>query len=371
MLFVLARFHSAPLAGVAVMLSTFPGLIVSPLAGALLDRAPRGPLMMLDYLIGAGSLALLATLALLDSLSRPALLAIVSLGSITAPLSSTGMRSLFPDIVPRHLWDRANAVDSGGYIVATIIGPGVAGLTVAVLGSTPALFVPAGALAAGAALLFRIPLPPPRRSGSGTLVQDARRALSYVGRHRALRTLALCVSVFNLGSGMLSVGLPVLVLRRLHGGPATVGLMFAVMGVTGIFAGLAAGRVGSEGRERGFLVLGCLATVPGMALLAGARVEVLVALAMALMGAANGPLDVGLFSWRQRVTDPAWFGRAFAVSMSLNFLGYPLGAALAGPVVDRSLAAGFAVGAGLTMAAGVIALVMGREPGLARDPAPG
>ena len=55
---------------------------------------------------------------------------------------------------------------------------------------------------------------------------------------------------------------------------------------------------------------------------------------MAISGLANGPLDIALFTLRQRRTDPAWMGRAFTVSMNLNFSGFPIGAAVAGVLVD-------------------------------------
>jgi hypothetical protein len=48
---------------------------------------------------------------------------------------------------------------------------------------------------------------------------------------------------------------------------------------------------------------------------------------MAIAGLANGPLDIALFTLRQRRTDPAWMGRAFTISMNLNFSGFPIGAA--------------------------------------------
>ena len=63
----------------------------------------------------------------------------------------------------------------------------------------------------------------------------------------------------------------------------------------------------------------------------------LVAVAIFVVGLANGPFDIGLFTLRQRRTDPAWFGRAFAVSMSLNSLGNPIGSALAGPLIALSV----------------------------------
>ena len=358
-LFVLSRFHSPALAGVTVMMASLPGLLVSPMAGALLDRVARIPLMALDYSVGGSALLVLTLLALSHHLPRWALLATVGAAALSTPLSATGMRALFPTLVPRHLWDRANAIDSGGYVVAAIMGPGLAGLAVATLGSTVGLIVPAGLLVGAAVLLVGVRLPASVQAEPVHLVVDAGRALVYVWRHPTLRMLAVTVSVLNLGWGVESVGLPVLVLRRLHGGAPTVGLLFAVMGLAGIFAALVVGRLGSEGRERSFLSIGCIVTVPMMAGLALLHSEWLVAGCMFLGGLASGPVDVGIFSLRQRVTDPQWFGRAFAVSMSLNMLGLPIGAALAGPILAHSVTAAFLAAAAVLLLASVLPHLMG------------
>jgi len=71
--------------------------------------------------------------------------------------------------------------------------------------------------------------------------------------------------------------------------------------------------------------------------------------AMALFGLAAGPIDLGLFALRQRRTDPRWFGRVFAVSMSLNFAGMPVGSALAGPIVERSIVVALIVAAAISL----------------------
>ena len=60
---------------------------------------------------------------------------------------------------------------------------------------------------------------------------------------------------------------------------------------------------------------------------------------------------------RQRVTDPKWFGRAFAVSMNLNSAGTPLAAAVVGAIAARSVVAAFFFGAGLTLFAGIWPIV--------------
>jgi predicted MFS family arabinose efflux permease len=109
-----------------------------------------------------------------------------------------------------------------------------------------------------------------------------------------------------------------------------VGLAFAVMGVAGAVAAFAFGRVDSNGRERPMLAIPMLVMAGGLATLLAGPNAFLIVLAMAVFGFANGPLDIALFTLRQRRTDPAWMGRAFAVSMSINYAGVPLGSLIAG-----------------------------------------
>jgi len=103
-LFVLARYHSPQLAGLTAFLAIFPGLVVSPLAGALLDRHGRARLVVLDYLIAAVSVGLIAMLSARALLPAGRLLAIVAVASLTNPLSNTGAQSLFPVLAPPALW---------------------------------------------------------------------------------------------------------------------------------------------------------------------------------------------------------------------------------------------------------------------------
>src|SRR5262245_61881092 len=130
-LFTLAAYKSVVVSGVATFFSIFPGLMVSPIAGALLDRHGRTRLVSLDYLMALICLALIGVLAILGSLPAWLLVVIAGVASLTAPLSGTGLRSLFPLIVPSHLWERVNAIDSTGYVVATIVGPPFAAVLLA------------------------------------------------------------------------------------------------------------------------------------------------------------------------------------------------------------------------------------------------
>src|ERR1035437_6462547 len=115
-LFALQHFHSPAIAGVTVFAYAFPGVLFSPLAGAILDRRGRATLIMFDYSVAAVAMVAIVGLGQAGVLSAGLLIGIAALSSVTGPLSGAGTRTLFPMLVPRHLWDRANAVDSAGVV---------------------------------------------------------------------------------------------------------------------------------------------------------------------------------------------------------------------------------------------------------------
>ena len=356
-LFALDRFHSPGLAGTVTFLSLAPGLLVSPISGALLDRHGRVKLMVVDYVVAAASLALIVGLGAADLLSEALLLATVTVMSLTFPLSTTGVRTMFPLIVPRPLWERANALDSNGYVVSSIFGPAIAGALVATVGSLWALALTAAFYAVAA--VITVPLRDPLgRVPHGALLSDAWAGLVYTWRNASLRGLGISVSTANVANGLFFIGLPVLVLSRLGGGAAQVSQLFALMGVTAAVSVLFIGRVGTEGRERPFLSGAMLLTGIAYGAVLISPNLLFAALAMALIGLATGPFDVVLFTLRQRRTDPAWLGRAFAVSMSLNYIGFPIGSALGGAVAPLSLEVAFLAAMGLTAIAAALSFAL-------------
>jgi len=336
-LFVLARYNSPQLAGFTAFLAIFPGLVVSPIAGALLDRRGRVGFITLDYLVATASVLLIAGLAARNALPAPLLLVIVGVSSLTNPLSNTGLRSLFPIVAPREMWERANALDSSGYLIASLVGAPLAGALISLVGPEWTLAFTAALFAISALAIFGLHDPSQKSATGRSILGDAWSGLVYVARNATLRGLALTLSTFNVGFGILEIAIPVLVLSRLHSGPATVGVLWGIMGGFGLVSALLAGRIASLGRERqlmvGSMLLGCVATA--MLPLAGNLVVVVAA--VALLGLSTGPFDIGLFTLRQRRTDARWFGRAFAVSMALNSAGNPIGSAIAGPLIAWSL----------------------------------
>jgi len=273
--------------------------------------------------------------------------------------------------VPPRLWERVNAIDSNGYVVASIVGPPLAAVLVGTFGGPAALLSIAVLLGIAAVVLRPVPEPDSEVRTSGRLLVDAWQGLVYTWRNRTLRGVGLSITAVNLGGGMVSIVVPLLVLKRLGLGESAVGLVFAVQGVAGVITGLLAGRMDTRGREVRMLAGPMALFVPALALLLLPGLPPLI-LCMILLGAANGPMDVAMFTLRQRRTDPAWMGRAFSISMAFNFSGWPVGAALAGVIATRSIEAAIVVGV-VAAAVGVAfaaTMIPSRDPALAGSDAP-
>jgi len=347
-LFTLTEYGSPALAGLVTLASILPGLLVAPIAGALLDRHGRMRLVTLDYLVAMASMVLIAGLSLAGLLPPWLLVLIAAVSSLTSILSVTGIRSLFPIIVPEPLWERANAVDSNGYVVATIIGPPLAAALVAIVGGAYTLLITGIGFGLAAVALFRVPDPETNVVTSGRILTDALDGVKYAWRNRTIRGLAFSISTVNLAGGITTIVVPLLVIQQLGYSEALVGVVFALSGVGGVISALRFGRMDTRGKEWRLLVVPMLGIAPFVALLLVPAVAEGLDPAIGLLfiaawaiggGILNGPIDIALFTIRQRRTDPAWTGRAFAVSMAMNFIGFPIGALLAGALAEQSLAA--------------------------------
>jgi MFS family permease len=335
------------LAGVVVAAGLLPGILISPIAGALLDRHGRVRLIRIDYLVAMLSMLLIGGLSLANLLTPELLVAIALVSSLTNPFSQTGLRSLFPLMVPDHLWERINAIDSNGYLVASIVGPPLAAGLVAVFDARIAVLSIALPYAAAAIATLGVREPMTAMATSGRLLRDAWDGMGYAWANSTIRGLIFSIAALNLAGGIETIVVPLLVIERLGLPEWVIGIVFALSGISGMVSVFLFSRVDSRGREWQMLVYPMLPLAPIVALLLLAGSPLAVAMpilglavlgtAMFMLGLLGGPMDIGLFTIRQRRTDPAWIGRAFAVSMALNFVGYPIGAALAGTLADSSL----------------------------------
>ncbi|MEV0328137.1 MFS transporter [Micromonospora echinospora] len=359
-LYVIAEFGSASIAGLGAFFLTLPGFLVSPVAGAVLDRLGVVRAVVLDTLSSAVLISLVAVLSVLDTLRPPVLFALLTLYSLTSPLTSGGIRTLFPRFVPEAAYDKANALDLSTFSVIDVVGPLIAGTLVAWIGPDPTLLCVAVMYALASASIALL-----REGNAGAdapvrqhLLRAAGEGIVHLVRNPTLRALAVSYSVYQAASGMLVVIVPVAVGRWLGDADATeryVGVLWAGAGLAGAVGALIAGRLVGAGRERSSMVaatlVGAVAIFPVSAL--GSLVTL--GAGLALVGLTEGVVNVSLLSLRQRRTEPAWLGRIMTVSISVNLMGFPVGTLLGGLVVSHSVTAALALAAALAVGSAAFA----------------
>ena len=286
-LFTLDRYGSAPFAGLVTFASVFPGLLIAPIAGALLDRHGRLRLVLLDYVVAMAAMALIAVLAVVDVLPGPLLVLIAIVSSLTSILGHVGLRSLFPVMVPEPLWERVNAVDSNGYVIASIVGPPIAAALVGIVGGPVALLAIGVAFGIAAAALVGVPDPAGTIETTGRVLADAWAGVRYTWNNRTLRGLGFSITFGNLCHGMIAIVLPLIILQRFELEPAVVGLVFAASGISGVISSFAFGRMDTRGREWALLVWPMVALVPTIAILLLALRRASVWVGMALVASSR------------------------------------------------------------------------------------
>jgi MFS family permease len=362
-LFVLQRYHSPVLAGLTTFVAWVPGLLLSPLGGALMDRFGRVRLIALDMGIAVLTVLVIVLLSLTGTLTVTSLLVVVGVSSITGPLSWVGTRSLIPLVVPSPMWERGNALDATTANAATIAGPALAGVLFATAGALGTLLVIGAVWLAAGLLVAGLRDMPVAVAPARGILREALEGLRYVARNRVLRGLAVLMPLANAAEGILQVALPVLFRSFPYGGSAVAGAVWSVFGLAAMVGALLGGRMATRGRERRIILWTLILVAAAYCVVAAAPLVALPLLAagagMAVAGVFVGLHDIAMFSLRQRAIEPAWMGRAMSVSMSVNAVGLPVGTALAGPLIQVSLVGAMAAAAGvLALAAALCPLLL-------------
>ncbi|RMI14815.1 MFS transporter [Sinorhizobium meliloti] len=355
-LFALKQFSSPALAGWLTFAAIFPGLIASPLAGVLLDHVGPTTAIRIDMIASTIFVAAISLAAMGSFSSLPVLFFLVTLFSLAGPLGAAGARTLLPRLVSPGALDRANALDTAAYAIVDVVGPAMAGIIVAWLGPEATMLIIAAASGGAAVCMSGVQRLPGLASSRTSFLRQAIEGIYLLAQQPTLRALAVSQSLYQMTWGALNVAVPVFVGNHysVATGSSVVGLLWALVGITGGFGALLAGHLCTTGRERHIMTAGMVVTAFAMWPIAAEFGLAGLILGLMLAGMMSGPIDVALLTLRQRRTDAQLLGRVMSMSISLNMAGFPLGSAIAGTLISESLSATF-IFAGVTSLVAMIA----------------
>jgi MFS family permease len=310
-----------------------PALVISPVAGVVVDRLPRRTVMITAQLLAG---LIWALIPLTASLWQIYLLALAA--RVTTSFYLPAERSLVPDLVGKEHVLNANAALSVISTSSFVLGPALAGLLIAATSAGMALWLNAASFMAAALCIARIQVALPRvpaaAAGKPGWWAEALAGLHYAARQPALRVLAITTFVSTFaGAGLLTVEL-VYVKDVLGGGDRGYGLYYSVAGIGALVASSSAAYLVRRYTLAGTYVGSVLST--GLLFFPYANVPILW-FVIVTTGFHAIPWVLGMVlvdTMLQQWADDTVRGRVFALLQAQRSAGQVLVAAILAPLVD-------------------------------------
>ena len=344
--------------------------LLSPVGGALADRIPRRAALVMGNLL-AGAVALAIALLVAAGRHSPELLTLLvtAQGAVSAMVGPF-QQAILPDLVPQKEFLAAVSLNSAQFNLGRVIGPALAGVTIASFGY-PVAFVANAAsfLAVVVALFFiRLASPPGRAEQTGLLTSlrlGARATRAEPGCRAAIGTIALV----GLSASPFIALVPVMAHRLTHAGArgiaSATGLLTTAQGIGAVVGALAIAPLAAR-FGRGRILIGSLAVLPPVLILYGFAPSLAFALpALFVVGLVYISVLSGLSTVVQLRAPAELRGRVLSLYLVALGVSYPIGSLVQGPVADSLGLAWTTAVAGCLLA---IALVLIRvlRPGVFR-----
>jgi MFS family permease len=293
------------------------------------------------------------------------ILCVAGVGTAAAGAAAPARQALIPNLVPREHWPNAIALSSIVSQTASVVGPALAGLALALVGPATVYALNAASfLAVIAALLLMRGVPPiPPAERGDVSVRALREGVRFVFGAPVLRSTLLLDALATFFCSATAL-LPIFAQDLLQLGPREYGWLFAAPSAGAVLASLAMVRFADRITRRGVVLLWAVA-IYGMATVVFglSRAFWLTFAALAVTGAADTVSAVLRNIVRQLETPDRLRGRMIGISM-LFFMGGPQLGEFESGVAAQWLGAGLAVTVGGVASVLTTAWIAWRTPAL-------
>jgi MFS family permease len=309
---------SSGAAGMVIFALALPQL-GAPLAGMLVDRVRRRPLLIATNLATAA--VVLALLAVHDRGDLWLIYAVAAAYGASYSILGAGQTALLSSALPQDLLADANGALQTLREMQRLIAPlAGAGLFSALGGGAVAIIDAATFAAAAAALsVMRVdePPPPPRESHP---FAEALAGARHLRATVPLRQIVLACAVCLIALGLTETLVYAIVEDGLHRSPTFVGVLMATQGVGAVAGATTAARIARRAGEGMLAGLGMAAVAAGALLMTSDALAVVLA-GKVFFGVGTPWIVVGLITLLQRLTPGPLQGRVYSAAELL--LGAP------------------------------------------------
>ena len=343
---------SALLLGLVGFCGQIPTLLLSPVAGVLVDRHDRHRILIITQVLSALQSLALALLALAGIITVGEILVLQVVQGVINAFDTPARQSFIVDMIEDRS-DLPNAIALNSSMVngSRIIGPSIGGVIIAAVGEGWCFMIDAiSYIAVIASLVAMHVAKKPPREKNAPVVEELRAGFLYVAQSVPMRSALLLLALVSTMGMPYTVLMPAIASGVLHGGPHTLGFLMTASGLGALAGALyLASRSSVLGLGRAMV----LATIAFGVGLVGFSLSHQLWLSLLLLPIVGGGMMVETASTNtilQTIVEERMRGRVMSF-YTMAFLGTaPLGSLLAGVAADR-------IGAPMTILLGGFACV--------------
>ncbi|RPI24915.1 MAG: MFS transporter [Chloroflexota bacterium] len=331
---------SATALGIVSTAYIVPLLLLSPIAGVMVDRHNRKLMMMLSDLTAITATVGILILNLAGHLQMWHLYAAAAIIGLGNTFQWPAYSAAITTMVPKEQYSRANGmmslVESGPGVLAPMLA-GVL-LPVIALNGILALDVTTFFLAIAALLVVHVPQPARTvegQTGQGSLWKETAYGFRYIFARRSLLGLLLFFICLNIIIGLSSSVFAPFILTRTGNDSAALGAVQSAFAIGAVVGGLLVSLWGGFKRRMSSIFIGEVLTGLFLLLLFGLARTLPGWIAAAVMGAIFPVFTNGASQaiWQSKVA-PDVQGRVFSARRMIAWCTGPITPILAGALAD-------------------------------------
>ncbi|MCH0563659.1 MFS transporter [Streptomyces sp. MUM 136J] len=320
------------------VLAFLPGILFSPLAGALVDRWDRRVILLVSDAVGIGTTLTLGLLYMAGHLEPWHIFTTTLIRSSLRAMQVPALNSIVVLLAPREQIGRANGLMGVANAVSQTVAPALGGALMVGVGLDGVLFIDCATFLVNVVVLFVTRIPAPQASkagaaGKGSLRAEIGQGWRALAGKRALVALALFYAALDLSVGFVDILITPMVIS--FASVSALGLVLTIGGIGLVLGSVTMASWGGPRRRvhgtAGFAVpLGlflCLGSLrPSVALVATAAFGFMFC-SMIIDGTSRSIIGTEV--------EPDLQGRAFATFNMVTNTVLCSSYLLAGPVADR------------------------------------